>query len=173
MAETRRCPECGSEVGTEAAVCPNCGYPFTEGEAGAAAEQAAPGPAKQKIGGKTIGIVLFLAAAILLIVGITRLTNDRYQFYKEHYETCIDGYNENSRTARSYGSGLFRYGYETIASTYKQMAEMDLKEMWKYRTAAIVCFCCAVPAAFFGYRFYKKEDADGADQLPGVRETDI
>lgn len=50
----------------------------------------------------------------------------KYSFYKEHYEMCMDGYNDTITDPNSY-SGYFTSTYDYIASEYEKMAEDDKK----------------------------------------------
>ncbi|MBD5511792.1 MAG: zinc-ribbon domain-containing protein [Lachnospiraceae bacterium] len=123
------CPECRKEIEEEVLFCPNCGFPIKK-------QNETEQPVyKNK---RYIGIAMCIIGCVLFIVAFARINNDDYKFYLEHYETCMQGYDRNTETANSYTSGYFKSSYENIASTYKEMAEDDYKEIWKYRIEAIV-----------------------------------
>ena len=137
------CPECGKEVEEEVLACPECGFPIKK------QDKAEKSIYKNK---KYIGIVMCVIGFILFIVAITRINNDDYKFYLEHYETCMQGYDENTETANSYTSGFFKSSYKNIASSYKEMAEDDYKEIWKYRIEAIVACGAGLILLVIGYK---------------------
>lgn len=161
---TKKCPECNAEVAGNTNFCPTCGYPFNS-QNETDNRKNTNSTSSSKIAGKVKCWIAYGLAIICLIVGISRITCDDYKFYKKHYETCIAGYNENSRTSIMYGSGLFGAGYSGIASVYKDMAEIDLKEIWKYRIVAIVCCSGAVALTVYGYSSEKKEKANNGNNL--------
>ncbi len=142
------CPECGKEIEENLLSCSNCGFPIKIKD-----KEEQP-IYKNK---KYIGIVMCIVGCILFIVAITRINNDIYKFYLEHYETCMEGYDENNATANLYSSGFFKSSYKSIASRYKEMAEDDYKEIWKYRIEAIVACGAGSILLVIGYRNIKKK----------------
>lgn len=142
------CPECGKEIEEEVMECPNCGFPIKKQDK---AEQSID---KNKT---YIGIAMCIIGCILFIVAIMRINNDDYKFYLEHYETCMQGYDENTATANSYTSGFFKSSYKYIASEYKEMAADDYKEIWKYRMEAIVACGAGLILLVIGYKNVKNK----------------
>lgn len=106
-----------------------------------------------------------IIGCILLVIAVTRITNDKYKFYKQHYQECIDGYNDAKSAANSYRSIFFSSSYNSIASSYKDMADDDSKELWKFRIQAIVFFCSGCLLIICGYKNYKKEKNHGVNQV--------
>lgn len=104
-----------------------------------------------------------IIGCIFIVVAITRITNDEYKFYKQHYQECIDGYNDTKSTADSYCGGFFRSSYKSIDSSYKDMADDDNEELWKFRIQAIVFLCGGCGLIIYGYKKYKKEKNNGID----------
>lgn len=150
------CPECNSEIDENVAVCPCCGFPI-KGKIAEPKVSEVPtqtiDPEKQKKK-KLIGVAMCIIGCICWIVAITRITNEDYKFYVEHYEDCMDGY-EDSMDHAKYG-GLFSGSYRSIARSYEDMAEDDMKEIWKYRGTAIVCCIAGIGLVFLGYKNIKK-----------------
>lgn len=143
--EIYKCPECNKEITVEASVCSNCGFPL---EKDIFLQQ------KQK-NRKLKGIILCIVGCICLIIAVKNITDENYKFYLEHYEDCIEGYEENMDTANSMG-GMFKSSYKSIASSYKNMAEDDLVEIWKYRGITIFCSVAGLVFWFVGYKNIKK-----------------
>lgn len=137
------CPECGKEIDEEVLCCPNCGFPIKKRD-----ETGQP-VYKNK---RYIGIAMCIIGCVLFIVAFARINNDGYKFYLEHYETCMQGYDENTATAKSYTSGYFKRSYEYIASSYKEMADDDYREIWKYRIEAIVACGAGLILLVIGYK---------------------
>ncbi|CCY53271.1 putative uncharacterized protein [Coprococcus sp. CAG:782] len=160
-----KCPECGTEVADNVNVCPSCGYEVVQSETEAVEDNTnttATVPVyKNK---KYIGITLCVVACIMLIVAFTRINNDTYSFYKQHYEECMEGYAENSANARNSGSwfsGTYRY----IASEYEDMAKDDNKKIWEYRIQAIVLCLGGIACGVIGCKFIKVEKANGISKV--------
>lgn len=114
-------------------------------------QSADPEQQKKK---KMIGAVMCALGCICFIIALTRITNEDYKFYVEHYEDCMEGY-ESCMEEAAY-AGMFSNAYKNIARTYEDMAEDDMKEIWKYRGAAIVCCVAGIGLIFAGYRNIKK-----------------
>ena len=161
-----KCPECGKEISDKAAACIHCGCPLDnanptpESKYDTSEPKESVNNAPQKTKVKQLGIlkvalnkinainptvrlvvsfVLIIAAVICLVQGKNTLTDDRYAFYKEHYQDCMDGYEESINSARTAGY-MFRSTYESIAESYKEMAEDDLSEINGYRVKAIIFY---------------------------------
>lgn len=155
---TINCPECNAEVDGEVSVCPYCGFPIkkklTQTEPkGSEVPVKLINPEQQKKK-KLIGTVMCIIGFICFIIAITRITNEDYKFYMEHYEDCREGY-EDCMDEAKYG-GMFSGSYRRIASTYEDMMEDDMKEIWKYRGTAIACCIAGIGLAFVGYKNIKK-----------------
>lgn len=159
-----KCPECGNEVTEGVNECPCCGYEIMPSEADTQeTSNRSVVPIYQNK--KYIGIVLSVVACVLFIVAFTRVNNDTYSFYKQHYKECMEGYADCKATANDYSGWLFKSSYENIASSYEKMAKDDNREIWKYRIQAIIlCFgglvCCVV-----GYKLVKGEMCNGIGKV--------
>jgi hypothetical protein len=105
---------------------------------------------------KYIGIFLCVIACVCFIVAFTRINNDDYAFYKQHYKECMEGYADTKSTANSYSSSFFRSSYNSIASGYEKMAKDDNKTIWKYRIQAIVLCIGGTVCMIIGVKQYKK-----------------
>ena len=156
---TTNCPECNAEVDGEVLVCPYCGFPIKkrpiqEGSIALEVQTQPIAPEKQKKM-KLIGAVMCIIGCICLIIAVTRITNDEYKFYLEHYEDCMEGYEDCMNEAK-YSSGYFASSYRSIASAYEDMAEDDMKMIWKYRGTAIACCVVGIGLIFIGYKNLKK-----------------
>ena len=88
---------------------------------------------------KLAGAGLLILACVCFILGYFKVNNEKYSFYKDHYDLCMDGYYDTIADPNSY-SGYFTSTYDYIASEYKEMAEDDEKKMWELRIQAII-FC--------------------------------
>ena len=120
------CPECGHELEAGETLCRNCGYKCKDKHRSGA---------KQKT-----RIIQYISAAIeclCLILAFSRVYNDNYAFYKQHYADCMAEYEECIAAAED---GIyFRDSYRSLARSFKEMADSDLKEVWKYRIQGF-CF---------------------------------
>ena len=123
-----KCYECGTEAADNVSVCPSCGYDIIQSEV-ETVEDNTTTIVKEPIyrNKKYIGVVLYVVACIMLIVAFTRINNDTYAFYKQHYKGCMEEYVENSADARNSG-GLFSGTYRFIASEYEKMAKYANKK---------------------------------------------
>lgn len=142
---TTVCPECGKELGVGETLCRNCGYDSKP-------HNKATGNSKAKI----IKIASVAIACLCLILSISRINNDKYNFYKQHYKECMAGYEENSRTAN--GGGFLSGSYRYISNSYKDMADSDMKEIWKYRIQAILFVGAGVVVLVVGNKIAKKKE---------------
>jgi hypothetical protein len=156
---TINCPECNTEIDSEIAVCPCCGFPIkkkptTQTEPKLSEVPTQPISEEKRKQKKLIGTVMCIIGCICFIIAITRVTNEEYKFYVEHYEDCKEGY-EDCMDEAKYG-GMFSGSYRSIASTYEDMMEDDMKEIWKYRGTAIACCIAGIGLVFVGYKNIKK-----------------
>lgn len=158
-----RCPECGREISNHAESCPGCGCKIIQSEANTGEAMITTNISetvpvnKNK---KYIGIAIYAVACIMLIVAFTRINNDTYSFYKQHYKECMEGYAENTSDANNSGA-LFRSTYRHIASIYEDMAKIDNKKIWSYRIQAIILCLGGVACGIVGYKFIKGERENG------------
>lgn len=109
---------------------------------------------------KHISVVFFLVTIFLFIIAFTRINNDTYRFYKQHYKECMEGYADCKATGNDY-AGWFKNSYESIASTYEHMAKDDNKNIWKYRIQSIVLCLCGLICCIVGYKIKRKYDIKG------------
>lgn len=147
----RMCPKCGCKMEKEQNVCSQCGNMSVMKNDNYDSETDI-----QKHGKKYIGLIFGLIALVCFIWGITRISNDEYNFYKEHYETCMEGYAESKQIANSYSSSFFKNSYNSIASSYENMAEDDNEKIWEFRIQAIILCICGVFFISIGYKIYQK-----------------
>ena len=167
MMGSMKCPECGNEIADDVTVCPSCGFEIVQSETNAnrvttiADTNEAVPVYKNK---KYIGIALCVVACIMLIVAFTRINNDTYSFYKQHYTECMEGYAENNADANNSGA-LFRGTYRYIASSYEDMAKDDNKKIWSYRIQAIILCLGGVACGIVGYKFIKGEMTNGISEV--------
>ncbi len=159
--ELIKCPECGNDVSDQVKTCPHCGYEILEESKQIEKNHDIPTYKNRKY----ISILMCIIGCVLLIIAVTRITNDKYKFYEQHYQECIDGYNDTKSTANSYGSGFFGSSYNSIASSYKDMADEANKKLWKFRIQAIVLLCGGCGLIICGYKNYKKEENNGVNQV--------
>jgi len=152
------CPDCGTAIDHESSACKECGFPIEKQKA-----ETAIAAKKTRIPAKPLGIALCVVAVICFIVGITRITNDKYTFWSEHYQECMDGYEDCKSEARTAGP-LFKDSYQNLAESWKDMADRSLEKIWKYRIEAIVLCSFGVVFVIFGIMQLKRneENANGA-----------
>lgn len=144
------CPECGENADISLSVCPKCGYPLKI----MADENSASDYEKRKKK-KVIAIVFCVVAPILIILAIRQITNDSYKFYVEHYQSCMEGYQESiveSNNTYWFLSG----GFKDIANTYKSMADEAMTNIWMYRIKAIVMSVVGIILAFVGVKSFRE-----------------
>ena len=131
------CEECHTFVDNSADVCPTCGAPKK-----IAVQNKTPSDNNRQDGNKKkkLGLAMIIAACILCVVGFTRITNNSYKFYKQHYAECEAGYIDTKSTANSYYPGFFRNSYNGISSVYKSMMDDDMEKINSFRLQAGVCW---------------------------------
>lgn len=153
-----RCPECGKEISDKSHNCIHCGYPLTNGNDYEKVENLASTQKKStkiwrdkfKHVTASVGkinpsiriaasVVIIIIALICLVQGKNALNDDNYDFYKEHYQDCLDGYEECMDNARTSGY-LFQSTYESLAEDYEEMAEDDLAKINGYRIKATIFY---------------------------------
>lgn len=166
-----KCPKCGNEIEDNITVCPDCGSEINPPETDIVSEPEVysvinTDETKYK-NKKYNGIVLCVVACIMLIMAFTKVNNDTYSFYKQHYKECMDGYKDTKSTANQYVSGLFKSSYEGLASTYEAMAKADNEKIWEYRIQAIILCFGGVVCGFIGYKFIKRGKANSISKTDG------
>lgn len=157
-----KCPECNNDVSENAISCPNCGCPINDEntEKGNVKIKYCPECGQELEFGKTLckncgfdsfvanantssknniskicmitSCVAVIVAFVLFYNGYKQTHNDKYDFYKQHYEECMDGFAENKQSANSSG-GYFKSTYNYISEEYKSMANDDKKKMDSYK----------------------------------------
>lgn len=173
-----KCPECNKEISDKANFCPHCGYSPINRTKTTSIKQNDTQPDKTanfNSHRKIIGIMLLIIGFICLIIGTSNITDKKYKFYKEHYKTCVEGYEKNLVSA-NFSDGIFKSEYTTIALNYKEMAEIDLKEIWKYRSTAIVFYGLSIFFFILGFKKIKKRQLNNsvpANNLEPKRENII
>lgn len=145
--ETSVCYECGTVLKKSAVTCKNCGAPVSVLNEDVTKTNTASSCTSKN---KKIGIGMIIAACILFVVAFTRVNNDEYKFYKQHYEECEAGYIDTKSMANSYSGGLFKSSYNSIANSYQKMMDDDMKETNKFRIQAVVCLAAGVVLVFIG-----------------------
>lgn len=148
-----KCPECGKEISDQANICPHCGYEIIAQNEYMKKENKEIPIYKNR---KYISILMCVIGCIFLIGAITRITNDDYKFYKQHYQDCMDGYNDTKAIADSYWGGYFESSYNSIATSYKDMADDDNKELRKFRIQALILGCGGLILIICGCKNYNK-----------------
>ena len=124
--ETKNCPECGHEMKAEETLCHNCGYDGKE-----------KNESSRKRKTIIIRCVSAAIACLCLILAFSRIYNDKFAFYKQHYADCMAEYEECTDAAEN--GVYFRSSYRSLAESFKEMADSDLKEIWRYRIQGL-CF---------------------------------
>ncbi|GEM_PF-5773314 len=152
---TKRCPDCGYQVGANDTSCPNCSYSFSkEGNSSAGQD-----------GGKIVAILLWLAALCVAIVGVTRISCEDYIFHQEHYAKCLEGYNDCIEEANS--AAFLRGTFLSIADEYEEMMEEDMEEIVKYQSQAKYCFAGAAVLIVLGIVIFVKQKKTDAVMQTG------
>ncbi len=162
MEEKRICPECKANISNHDKTCPFCGFPLDDSRD--FSEIKNNSISKKSFSTKQIvGMVMCVAALVCIIIGITRITNDTYKFYKEHLNECMDAYGEVKAEA-NHSYGWFSSTYDWIADNYEDMIAEDRKELWSYRIQAIVlCGAGAVLIALGVPKIKQGGENDGID----------
>lgn len=156
-----KCPECGNDVSDQANACPHCGY-----EMAVRNEPATEDKKEVPVHKKSISILMLIMGCVLLLLSITRVKNDDYKFYQYHYQECMDGYIEAKAAAYSYSAGYFRDSYNSIASSFKELADDDKKEIWKFRIQAIALIGGGFVLIICGFCNYKKgKNKNGTNKM--------
>lgn len=168
------CPECGKEQDSSAKSCIECGYPLQNDSKSQVCkdcgkllkdgntyctncgfENSNSVPTMKNSKNKMIGIALIVVACVMFVIAFTRVNNEKYDFYKQHYEECMDGYEESMDMA---DGGWFSGSYKQIANSYENMAEDDKTEINKYRIQAVLFGVAGVVLVCFGYKSLKKKE---------------
>ena len=144
--KVRRCQECGEILAVNSTYCKNCGF-----------ENTSRTEIKKLIYDhrKVVGSISILLACILIIISFTRINNEDYQFYAEHYNKCMMGYEESIYMAKT-SSGYFSLSYENIADSYKEMADDDMMKLNGFRIQAGIGLFVSLGLLFMGYKILKK-----------------
>lgn len=71
--------------------------------------------------------------------GRNALNNDDYNYYKMHYQACMDGY-ENSKTLPKLPGNLYKSASRYLLDKYDELIEDDLAKINSYRTKALTFY---------------------------------
>lgn len=82
-----------------------------------------------------IPVVLVIAALICFMQGRNALNNDDYNYYKMHYQACMDGY-ENSKTLPKLPGNLYKSSSKYLLDKYDELIKDDLAKINGYRARA-------------------------------------
>jgi len=175
------CPECGKQVSDVAIACPHCGYSINQENITIEDNQLNNTPIETKVPvinnsnrnkllaimnthKKASGIVMLCIAFVLIIIIISKLTNDDYKsavdnlsYYKSQYNECM---------SKSYG--FLGSSYKSIADKWKDMIGDLNKTIWSARIISIVLTIADAFLIRFGIKFIKKakeENNCGVDNL--------
>lgn len=143
-----KCPECGYFIVYGDSKCSNCGCPIVY-----KSNNTKP-VANTK---NTItGIVFIFTAFILAFFAIVQITNEKYKFYKQHYQDCESGYIEAKEYSEMYSYGSrFRSDYLWIAQEYENLMKKDMRVINKHRITAILLTVCGSVLIVIGILFIK------------------
>ena len=174
------CLKCGEAIPDNSVTCPKCGSNINEATNIENSERTVAYASQKSINSECdvlnknlqkeyiprkkqryIGIAMCVLACVLFIFAIKNITNNKYKFYVENYDAYVDGYNDNSNTATQYSGGLFKSGYNQIASSYKDMADDAKKEIWSYRIKALGFLSVGVVCIVIGIKKVKKRTLEG------------
>lgn len=145
------CKECGAVYDKRQDSCPKCGCPSNDKN-----EVTLQIIKKSNENGKLLSYCMIVVALILMIISYTRVNNEEYDFYKEHYVECEAGYDDARDMANSYSSGFFRSSYNTIANSYQEMMDDDMKEINSYRIQAGVILGTGIVLLCIGIKRVKR-----------------
>lgn len=154
-----KCPECGCDIDANVDVCPFCDTVLKVNSNSILSESASyiNGNSLKSYNYKYVGVICLVAAIVFFCIGITRINNSDYNFYKEHYNDCIVGYSDSKNA--QYSSGLlFKGTYSMIADEYQEMSNEDMKKINSFRIQAGVCFLGSLALGIGGIIFIKKEN---------------
>ena len=150
----KECYECGTLLMKSAIVCTKCGAPMSViNEDATKVDKVVLNKSKNRY----IGIGMIIIACILFVISFSRVNNEKYEFYKKHYEDCEEGYIETKSMANSYSSGFFKSSYNNIADSYQDMMDNDMDEINKFRTQAVICLATGVVFIIVGTIKLRKE----------------
>ena len=147
-----KCPSCGSDIQEGIKKCPNCGS--TTENTSYVVEQKT-NSLKDSNWLRVLAPLLIVGAVVCLIIAFTRINNEDYAFYKQHYAECVEGRDDNAGT-----TGMFSGTYSMISDKYQEMADYDMKKINSYRIqAGVLVFCavCLVAGAIGVYRKGKRQ----------------
>lgn len=97
----------------------------------------------------------FVFAVIFVVWGLAIINSSKYNSYKEYYEECMRGYDDNKYAEMTSGL-LFKGSYRLIAEEYEEMANDAMKEIWKYCGQALALFVMAFVSMLLGLVLNKK-----------------
>ena len=158
------CRNCGKEIPSDSMFCPVCGKNVATTHN---SDNNKSSTSSKEIKGKVnalinkiqpkyrlaISLALIVVAIICVIIGITTFTSEDFSFYKNHYEDCIDGYEDCMEKSKSEG-WYFSSSYESIADSYKEMADRDLSKIIGFSISAIILFVLSGVLIVASYLFF-------------------
>ncbi len=127
------CPECNHETTEDRDICPTCGYKFRVVETEETAETPKPSHTFPK-GACYFGLVL---AVVLIVIGLTRVNSERYKFYENHKQECMDAQTD-VRYEAARASYYLSSNYDYILDEYDDMIKEDEKQLNIFRVQAVV-----------------------------------
>lgn len=139
------CNSCGRLIVNDSIFCPACGARVL-GE-----KNFFKSMIMLKTKYKVIITICFAVLAIIcIIIGISCIMSEKYDFYIDHYNSCLKGYRD-CKFASIGSESLFSPTYEMMAEEYKELMDNAQKELWIIRIKAISCFVFALIFAIFSY----------------------
>lgn len=153
-----KCPECGCDIESSLNQCPLCDCKIHK-DSNTQHHTVKNNNTNKLLSGKGFVYFFFALAAIFVVWGFARINSPKYSSYKEHYEECMRGYDDNKYAEMTSGL-LFKSSYRLIAEEYEEMANDAMKEIWKYRGQAIALFVMAFVSVLLGLVLNKKGKGD-------------
>lgn len=153
-----KCPDCGCDIESTLNQCPLCDCKIHK-DSNIQHYTAKNDNKNVLLSRKGFVYFCFGLAVMFVVFGVARISSPKYSSYKEHYEECMRGYDDNKYAEMTSGL-LFKSSYRLIAEEYEEMANDAMKEIWKYRGQALVLFVMAFVSVLLGLVLNKKGKGD-------------